>query len=76
MELGSTEAIKQALLSGRGFSILSRHAVERELRDRALAAVPLRGLGRLERDFYQVVHRQRALSPVAQAFLQFLKKTA
>jgi DNA-binding transcriptional LysR family regulator len=76
MELGSTEAIKQALLSGSGFSILSRHAVERELRDRVLATVPLRGLGRLERDFYQVVHRQRALSPVAQAFLQFLKKNA
>ena len=76
MELGSTEAIKQALLAGTGFSILSRHAVERELRARLLAVVALHGLGRLEREFYQVIHRQRALSPVAQAFLQFLKKNA
>lgn len=73
MELGSTEAIKEALLTGSGFSILSRHSIQRELRDRALCVVPIRGLGRLGRDFYQVVHRQRALSPVSHAFIQFLK---
>jgi len=74
MELGSTEAIKEALLAGSGFSILSRHSIQRELHDRALCAVPIRGLGRLERDFYRVVHRQRALSPVSHAFIDFLKR--
>jgi hypothetical protein len=29
----------------------------------------------LERDFYQVTHRQRVLSPVSHAFIQFLKQT-
>src|SRR5204862_6840805 len=48
MELGSTEAIKAALIAGKGFSILSRHSIRRELRDRALIAVPIRGLGKLE----------------------------
>jgi DNA-binding transcriptional LysR family regulator len=73
MELGSTEAIKEALLAGSGFSILSRHSIQRELRERALHVVPIPGLGRLGRDFFQVVHRQRALSPVSHAFIQFLK---
>ena len=73
MELGSTAAIKEALMGGAGFSILSRNAIQRELRGGWLKEVPIRGLGKLERDFYQVVHRQRALSPVSHAFIQFLK---
>ena len=72
MELGSTEAIKEALIAGFGFSILSRTSIQREIRDGFLKEVPLRGL-QLERDFYQVTHRQRVLSPVAHAFIQFLK---
>jgi DNA-binding transcriptional LysR family regulator len=75
MELGSTEAIKEALIAGSGFSILSRHSIDRELRDHVLVAVPIRGLGKLERDFYQVTHRQRALSPVSQAFIEFLQQS-
>ena len=75
MELGSTEAIKEALIAGGGFSILSRHSIDREVRDRVLVVVPIRGLGKLERDFYQVTHRQRALSPVSQAFIEFLEQS-
>ncbi|HEX9444311.1 MAG TPA: selenium metabolism-associated LysR family transcriptional regulator [Candidatus Binatia bacterium] len=74
MELGSTAAIKEALIAGAGFSILSRHAIEREVRSGLLREVRIRGLGKLERDFYQVVHRRRALSPVSHAFIQFLKQ--
>lgn len=72
MELGSTEAIKEALIAGYGISILSRTSIQREIRDGFLRAVPIRGL-RLERDFYQITHRQRALSPVSRAFIHFLK---
>jgi DNA-binding transcriptional LysR family regulator len=72
MELGSTAAIKEALIAGLGVSILSRTSIERELHDGLLRAVPIRGL-KLERDFYQVFHRQRTLSPVSQAFVHFLK---
>jgi DNA-binding transcriptional LysR family regulator len=73
MELGSTEAIKEALIAGRGFSILSRTSIRRELRHGFLRQVPIRGL-KLQRDFYQVVHRQRVLSPVSHAFIEFLKR--
>jgi len=72
MELGSTEAIKEALIAGFGISILSRTSIRRGLRDGSLKEVRIRGL-RLERDFYQVIHRQRALSSVSDAFIQFLK---
>ncbi|MBI3060484.1 MAG: LysR family transcriptional regulator [Deltaproteobacteria bacterium] len=73
MEFGSTEAIKEALIAGLGVSILSRTSIRREIRDGLLREIPIRGL-RLQRDFYQVFHRHRALSPVSQAFLHFLKQ--
>lgn len=72
MELGSTAAIKEALIAGLGVSILSRTSIQREIEDGLLKEIPIRGL-KLERDFYQVYHRQRTLSPVSQAFIHFLR---
>lgn len=72
MELGSTEAIKEALIAGLGVSILSKTSIQREIQDGLLKELPIRGL-KLERDFYQVFHRHRTLSPVSQAFIHFLK---
>src|SRR3970282_872546 len=68
MEFGSTEAIKERLIAALGVSTLSRTSLGREIRDGLLREIPIRGL-RLQRDFYQVLHRHRALSPVSQAFL-------
>ena len=73
MELGSTAAVKEALISGCGISILSRTSINRELADGILVAVPIRGL-KMERDFYEVYYKQRPLSPVSQAFRKFLRK--
>ncbi len=73
MELGSTAAIKEALIAGMGVSILSRTTIRREVQDGLLKVVPIRGL-KLERDFYQVHHRNRSLSPVSHAFLHFLRQ--
>ena len=72
MELGSTEAIKEALIAGIGISILSRTSIQREIRDGLLKEVLIRGL-KMERDFYQIFHRRRTLSPVSQAFIHFLR---
>lgn len=72
-ELGSTEAIKEAIIAGWGMSILSRTCVEREIGDGLVAEVRLQGLN-LERDFFLVFHRNRILSPVSQAFVHFLKQ--
>jgi len=74
MELGSTEAIKQAVLAGFGISILSRISIRHELAEGRLVEVPIRGLT-MERGFYEVSHARRPLHPNAQAFRQFLKLT-
>lgn len=73
MELGSTEAVKEALIAGLGISILSRTSIQREIRDGLLKEVAIRGL-KLERDFFLLFHRRRPLSPVSQAFIHFLKQ--
>jgi len=72
MELGSTEAIKEAVLAGYGISILSRIAIRQELADGRLVEVSIRGLV-MERGFYEVCHGHRPLHPNAQAFREFLR---
>jgi DNA-binding transcriptional LysR family regulator len=72
MELGSTEAIKEALLAGFGISILSRISIRHELADGTIVEVPIQGIT-MERDFYEVFHSRRPLHPIAQAFRAFLK---
>lgn len=72
MELGSTEAVKEALLAGFGISILSRIAIRHELAEGSIVEVPIRGLS-MNRDFFQVFHRRRPLHPIAKTFREFLK---
>jgi len=72
MELGSAAAIKEAVIDGLGVSVLSRATIRREVKAGLIKEVRLKGL-KLERQFYQVVQRERTLSSVAKAFLQFLK---
>jgi DNA-binding transcriptional LysR family regulator len=73
MELGSTEAIKEAILAGYGMSILSRISIRHELAAGNLVEIPIRGLA-MQREFYQVYHARRPLHPIAQAFREFLKQ--
>jgi DNA-binding transcriptional LysR family regulator len=72
MELGSTEAVKEALMAGFGVSILSRISIRHELAAGSIVEVPIHGMT-MERDFYQVYHGRRPLHPIAQAFRAFLK---
>jgi DNA-binding transcriptional LysR family regulator len=72
MELGSTQAVKEALMAGFGISILSRISIRHELAEGTIVEVPIRGLT-MKRDFYKVFHKRRPLYPIAQAFRLFLK---
>jgi DNA-binding transcriptional LysR family regulator len=72
MELGSTEAVKEAIRAGFGVSILSRISIRHELAEGSLVEVPIRGLN-MKRDFYEITHRRRPLHPIAAAFREFLK---
>lgn len=71
-EMGSTEAVRQAIKAGVGVSILSERAVSDDLHDGTLAKVRLGGLS-FKRAFYLIVHRHRTRSPLCRVFVEFLK---
>jgi len=75
MEMSSNEAIKQAVEAGLGLGIVSMHTMELELETRRLVILEVQAFPIL-RHWY-VVHRQgKRLSPVAQAFKNFVLEEA
>jgi DNA-binding transcriptional LysR family regulator len=71
-EMGSTQAIKQAVKAGVGVSLLSSRAVEEECRSGLLRCLRVRDL-EVTRAFYLATHRERSRSPLADAFRAFLE---
>lgn len=65
LELGSGEAIREAIRLGMGITCASRRAVRRELESGEFAAITLQGAN-LERRFYIVWHAERQLSTGAE----------
>jgi DNA-binding transcriptional LysR family regulator len=72
-EMGSTEAVRQAVKSGMGLSILSRIAVAEDVQAGRVKTLHIQGLD-LRRHFYLTTHRQRSLSPLSRMFVKFLKQ--
>lgn len=72
LELGSTEAIKEAVLQGVGLAVMSKRAIDKEIKAGRLKALRIDGLT-LERDIYFVRDRRRVLTGAAQLFLSLLK---
>ena len=72
MEIGSNEAIKQAVAGGLGLSILSLHALGPDAAPRSLAVLNVEGLP-IRRHWYIVHPTGKRLSVVAQAFYAYLK---
>jgi DNA-binding transcriptional LysR family regulator len=73
LELGSNEAIKEAIADGGAVAVASNLSVRQELADGRLRALRIAGLP-LERTMFVVTDRRRALSATAQIFLQFLER--
>ena len=71
-EMGSTQAIKQAVRAGVGIALISRRAVEDECRAGLVACVKVKDL-KVARSFHLLTHRDRTRSPLAQAFVDFLE---
>jgi DNA-binding transcriptional LysR family regulator len=69
-EMGSTQAVKETLKAGAGVSLLSRRAVEDDLRFNFLVEIPVEGLN-IKRHFYLIAHRSRTMSPICEAFWKF-----
>jgi DNA-binding transcriptional LysR family regulator len=72
-QMGSTAAVIQGIKAGVGISILSPIAVFEDLASGRLKALTIEGLN-LHRRFYLTWLRQRSLSPLAEAFTEFLKR--
>ena len=72
MELGHTEAIKQAVIAGLGIAFVSIHAIRGELAVSRLRAIRLKGL-RIQRHFHIIHNEARTLSTSARAFIELLK---
>ncbi len=75
MELGSSEAIKQAVMADLGISVLSRHNMRLELAANLLAILDVEGFP-LDRTWYAVHLRGKKQPLVVKTFLDFILKDA
>ena len=71
MELGSSEAIKQAVLAGIGVAVLSLHSIRLEAATGRLTVLDVEGFP-VTRRWFAVHLRGKQLSLVAQSFLDFI----
>ena len=74
-EMGSTQAIKQAVKAGVGVSLVSRRAVEEECRAGSVWCLRVKDL-KVTRAFYLATNRERSRSPLAEAFRAFVEAEA
>jgi DNA-binding transcriptional LysR family regulator len=72
LELGSNEAIKEAVLQGVGIAVLSTFAVQKEIRSGRLKGLEVTDL-HCDRDMFIVHDRRRVLPLPARVFLNFLE---
>jgi DNA-binding transcriptional LysR family regulator len=70
-ELGSTSAVKEAVLCGLGVSVVSTKALVREMEDGHVILLRLAG-NDLRRSIDCVVRRRRTISPAARSFVEHL----
>ncbi len=71
MDLGSSEAIKQAVMAGLGISVLSKHNLRLELAGHHIAILDVEGFPLFYR-WYAVHLKGKKLSLASQTFLEFL----
>jgi DNA-binding transcriptional LysR family regulator len=72
---GSTDAIKQAVKAGLGFSVLSKLSVADELKYRLLKEIKLSDV-QMKRKFYIITHKKRSLPFLHNTFLEHMKTEA
>jgi len=75
LELGSNEAIKQAIAGGLGLSVLSRHTLTPESSNSEFAVLDVQGFP-IHREWYAVHLAGKQLSVVAQTFFEYLLTAA
>jgi LysR family transcriptional regulator, low CO2-responsive transcriptional regulator len=73
MELGSNEAIKQAVVGGLGISVLSRHTLPADVTTDQVILLDVQGFP-IERQWHVAYPKGKQLSVVAEAFRDYLKQ--
>ena len=75
MEMGSNEAIKQAVVAGLGISFISQHTLGLELSAGRLVVLPVEGMPVMRR-WFLVRHKSKRLTPALGAFWDFVLEFA
>jgi len=73
-EMGSSEAVKEAVLAGLGISVLSLHAVKRELEQGIIVEIPILGW-RIVRQVYLIYRHQLGIMKHHQLFLDYVRES-
>ncbi|TDH27006.1 LysR family transcriptional regulator [Segetibacter sp. 3557_3] len=73
LELTSSEAVKQAVLAGLGFSIQSILSIKNELKQEEIKIIPVKGLP-LTENWRLIWLKQKKMSIVASAFLDYTRQ--
>ncbi|MFO0355424.1 MAG: LysR family transcriptional regulator [Sphingobacteriaceae bacterium] len=73
MELTSNEAVKQAVIAGLGYSIMPLIGIKNELNNSQLQIIPVKGFP-IKSNWNLIWMKNKSFSPVAAAYLQYLKK--
>ncbi len=71
----NTEAIKRAVIAGKGIAILSKRLVEREVRQGALQILSIAHV-HVTRDFKLIYHKNKFITPQMQAFQAICEQAA
>ena len=72
MEFTSNEAVKQAVIAGLGYSIMPMIGIRNAVVKGAISVIPFEGLP-IHTQWNLVWLQQKKLSPIAQAFIEFLE---
>ena len=75
LELGSNEAIQQAVAGGMGLAVISRHALPQHPSDQQLALLDVQGFP-LQSHWWTLYPRGKRLSPLARVLLEHIEQTA
>ncbi len=75
MELGSNEAIKQAVIGGLGISVLSRHTLALDVPSGQLVILDVQGFP-IQRHWYFAYPAGKQLSIVARTFIDYLRQAS
>lgn len=75
LELGSNEAIKQAVAGGLGLAVISRHTLPARPADDQLAILDVAGFP-IQSRWFTLYPSGKKLSPIARVFLEHLQRTS